>query len=116
MKEVVSDLQRDFDFVLFDTPSAAVFADAATLATMTDAILFVVRANETPTGYEEQIKNLLSKTRARGIGIVLNDMPMQEVPTVRYHSHYYGNTSDWDRALPSTSRAALPSGRAEDDI
>ncbi|HEY3414275.1 MAG TPA: polysaccharide biosynthesis tyrosine autokinase [Armatimonadota bacterium] len=119
MKEVIADLQRDFDFVLFDTPSAVVFADAATLATMVDGVLLVVRANEAPSGSEMQVKNLLNKTRARIVGVVLNDMPLQQVDSARYFAHYYGTSARPEigsTAAAASAKPALPKRGSDDEI
>jgi capsular exopolysaccharide synthesis family protein len=116
MREVINDLARDFDFVLFDTPSAVVFADAATIATMVDGVLLVVRAQESPAGSELQVKNLLNKTKARIVGVVLNDMPVQNVDSARFYSHYYAPDSPAAKAVaPSGAVAALPQQASRDD-
>jgi len=117
MRETIEDLARDFDFVLFDTPSAVVFADAATLATMLDGVLLVVRANEAPSGGEMQVKKLLNKTQARIVGVVLNDMPVQQVESARYYSSYYAPGTKTEIAeAASSSRPALPEKTGDDEI
>jgi capsular exopolysaccharide synthesis family protein len=116
MKDVIADLSRDFDFVLFDTPSAVVFADAATLASMLDGVLLVVRAHEAPSGSELQVKALLNKTNARIVGVVLNDMPAQQVDSARFYNHYYAPDAPRQQAMAGPARAALPQGPADDDI
>jgi len=116
MKDVITDLRRDFDFVLFDTPSAVVFADAATLATMVDGVLLVVRAHEAPSGSELQVKALLNKTQARIVGVVLNDMPAQQVDSARFYSHYYAPGTPRQEAVAAADRPALPRATSDDDI
>ncbi|HEY3266711.1 MAG TPA: polysaccharide biosynthesis tyrosine autokinase [Armatimonadota bacterium] len=116
MKDVIADLSRDFDFVLFDTPSAVVFADAATLATMVDGVLLVVRAHEAPSGSELQVKNLLNKTKARIVGVVLNDVPAAQVDSARYFSHYYAPGVLPEEAASAAARPALPRKGSDDEI
>lgn len=119
MKDVIADLSRDFDFVLFDTPSAAVFADAATLATLVDGVLLVVRAHEAPSGSELQVKGLLNKTKARIVAVVLNDMPAQQVDSARFYNHYYapGSPRQEQEMAASGPMVALPQrGSADDEI
>lgn len=118
MRETIADLARDFDFVLFDTPSAVVFADAATIATMVDGVLLVVRANEAPSGSEMQVKNLLNKTKARIVGVVLNDMPVEQVDSARYFTHYYDHDGKGEKAVAagSAARPALPNRPSDDEI
>jgi capsular exopolysaccharide synthesis family protein len=118
MKDVILDLSRDFDFVLFDTPSAVVFADAATLATMVDGVLLVVRAHEAPSGSELQVKNLLNKTKARIVGVVLNDMPAQQVDSARFFNHYYAPGTGHHDEIEATPgrKQALPRRGSDDEI
>lgn len=116
MKDIIADLSRDFDFVLFDTPSAVVFADAATLASMVDGVLLVVRAHEAPSGSELQVKQLLNKTKARIVGVVLNDMPAQQVDSARFYSHYYAPGTPRQEAVTAADRPALTGSTTDDDI
>jgi capsular exopolysaccharide synthesis family protein len=116
MKDVIADLSRDYDFVLFDTPSAVVFADAATLASMVDGVLLVVRAHEAPSGSELQVKALLNKTKARIVGVVLNDMPAQQVDSARFYSHYYAPGTPRQEAVAAAERPALPRASSDDEI
>jgi capsular exopolysaccharide synthesis family protein len=116
MKDIIADLSRDYDFVLFDTPSAVVFADAATLASMVDGVILVVRAHEAPSGSELQVKALLNKTKARIVGVVLNDMPAQQVDSARFYNHYYAPGSPRQEAVVGASQPALPERGDEDGI
>ena len=89
MTEVVHALRRDSDFVLFDTPSAVAFSDAAILASLVDGVLLVVRAQESPRGSELQVKDLLNKAKANVLGVVLNAAKPETVDSFFYHSRYY---------------------------
>lgn len=89
MSEVIHALRRDSDFVLFDTPSAVAFSDAAILASMVDGVLLVVRAQESPRGSELQVKDLLNKAKANVLGVVLNAASPETVDSFFYHSRYY---------------------------
>lgn len=89
MPQVLEELQRQADFVLVDTPSAIVFADAATLASVVDGVIVVVRANEAPRGTELQIKELLNHANANILGVVLNDVPSSNVDSCHFYDHYY---------------------------
>jgi len=101
MRDLVSRLAGECDFVLFDTPSAAVFSDAAVLSAMVDGVFIVVRAQQSPQGNELQVRGLLNKAGAHVLGVVLNDVPPERVDSVRYHESYY------------PERPALVSGQPE---
>jgi|GEM_PF-1391968 capsular exopolysaccharide synthesis family protein len=89
MKVVRHELEKRADFVLFDTPSAIVFSDAAILASQLDAVLMVVRANNIPRGAEDFVRRMLDKAKANVLGVVLNAVPSEKVDSVHYHQNYY---------------------------
>lgn len=109
MKELVNRLRQECDFVLFDTPSAVAFSDAAVLSSMLDGVLLVVRAQQSPRASEQEVRKLLDKAGATILGVVLNDVPQRNVDSFHYHEEYYQPR----RALEAAAaQAALPAGQA----
>lgn len=106
MPEVLEELEEYADFVLFDAPSAVVFADAATLATIVDGVIIVTRANQSPRGSETQLKSLLTRANANILGVVLNDVPPSEVDSCHYYANYY--------ATPSLLKAPVQAARDDE--
>ncbi len=104
MQEVVDALEQSCDIVLFDTPSAAVFADASVMASLVDGVVVVVRANHIPRGSELQVKHLLNKAKVKLLGVVLNDAAPEMVDSYYYHSHYYHHTNGKGELPPPTSK------------
>lgn len=82
-------LKPHTDFILVDTPSAIAFSDSAILASFMDAVLLVMRAQETPRGGEKQVREMLTKARANVVGVVLNGVKPQLVDSYHYHAAYY---------------------------
>jgi succinoglycan biosynthesis transport protein ExoP len=109
MRSLVSELRDRSDFVLFDTPSAIAFSDAAIIASFTDGTLMVVRAHQPLRGSQLQVTALLNKARANIVGAVLNDVTPNEVDAYYFHSHYYSSHLPPAPATP----AALPAADAE---
>lgn len=93
LHKLVEEMKQVADYVLVDVPSAIVFADAATVASVVDSVLVVVRANESPRGCEFQVKGLLNKANPNIIGVVLNDVPAEDVDSCHYYAHYYSAPS-----------------------
>ena len=89
MRSLHDRLKPHTDFVLVDTPSAIAFSDSSILASYLDAVMIVVRAQETPRGSEVQLKNMLKKARANIVGVVLNGVKPQLVDSYFYHAAYY---------------------------
>jgi capsular exopolysaccharide synthesis family protein len=111
MQEVVEALEQSCDIVLFDTPSAAVFADASVMASLVDGVVVVVRANHIPRGSELQVRHLLNKAKVKLLGVVLNDAAPEMVDSYYYHSHYYHGTNGKGELPPPG--AAKPSSGAK---
>lgn len=93
LSRLIEELKQIADYVLVDVPSAIVFADAATVASVVDSVLVVVRANESPRGSEFQVKGLLNKANSNILGVVLNDVPAEDVDSCHYYAHYYAAPS-----------------------
>jgi len=106
LRQLIDELKRAADYVLVDVPSAIVFADAVTVASIVDGLIVVVRANESPCGSEFQIKGLLNKANSNILGVVLNDVPPTDVDSCHYYGHYY--------ATPSLLKRA-PRGQLDDE-
>jgi len=71
MRQVVEELARNYDTVVLDTPSTLGIPDSKSVSELTDGLLFVVRADQTP---EEDVESALDVLdRRRILGLVLND-------------------------------------------
>ncbi len=107
MRALHERLKPHTDFVLVDTPSAIAFSDSSILASYLDAVMIVVRAQETPRGSEVQLKNLLAKARANVVGVVLNGVKPQLVDSYFYHAAYYPQVTP-GHTLGISNGAVLP--------
>lgn len=110
METLVRRLREMADFVLIDTPSAAAFADAFNVAPLVDGVFMVIRSRHQPTGLELKIKRMFEEAGTRVLGAVLNDVPIQNVESCRYHAHYYGPNAARSRgqkapALPAAAES-----------
>lgn len=87
MKEFIAQCRKNFDYILIDTPPAAIVTDAMTLKDNIDAFVFVVRHNYTNNHVVQFINELCEKQIFRHIGVVVNDI----VITGNYgYSYRYG--------------------------
>ena len=85
MKQFLDRLRPAFDWIIFDSPPAVPVADASVLGGLVDGVLFVVRANSTPS--EASQKGCKELRDAHIIGVVLNTAE----ESAGYNS-YYSNT------------------------
>jgi capsular exopolysaccharide synthesis family protein len=82
-------LHERADYVLFDTPSAAIFTDALNLAPVIDGAFLCVRALEQLTGAEQRMIEQIEQANVELLGSVLTDVPAEVVEGYRNYQHYY---------------------------
>lgn len=75
---LIADAQRSFDVVLVDTPPLNVMSDAASIASVVDAVLFVVRSDRTDPEMVRVSLDRLSRATQNVVGVVLNDVSLPE--------------------------------------
>ena len=71
--QLLKDLARYFDVILFDSPAAAEYADAQILSVRAGAVLIVVRKNATRTWQLRGVSENLAHASTTVVGTVLND-------------------------------------------
>jgi len=74
MRQVIEELARNYDTVVLDSPCTLGIPDAKSVSELTDGLLFVVRANQTPEEDVEAALDVLDRRRI--LGLVLNDAQM----------------------------------------
>ncbi|MBQ9328375.1 MAG: CpsD/CapB family tyrosine-protein kinase [Solobacterium sp.] len=88
-QEIIDVCKEEFDFVLIDTPPLGSVADALNIAPKTDGSLLVIRSGETPKKVVENSINLLRRTGAPLLGVVLNRADTSKNGNQYYYNRYY---------------------------
>jgi len=86
MREVLDDLQKQFDLVMIDAPPVLVAGDASILAALNASTIIVSRAGFTDRAAALASVQQLRAVGARMLGAVLND---PDAKVEKYESHYY---------------------------
>jgi succinoglycan biosynthesis transport protein ExoP len=86
MKQFLDRVRPAFDWIIIDSPPALPVADASVLGGLVDGVLFVVRANSTPS--EASQKACKELRDAHILGVVLNNAE----ESTGYSSYYSGST------------------------
>lgn len=89
MKEVVEELKKRFDIVLFDSPPVIAVTDAAVLASILDGVVLVIRSGQTDREAVIRANSLLRNVRARVLGTLLNDVNVTSMYGSYYYYYYY---------------------------
>ena len=89
MKEVMKELQKQADLVLFDSPPVIAVTDALVLANQVDGVVLVLDVGEVTREASKQAKVLLEKVKAKILGVILNKVDMESESYSYYY--YYGD-------------------------
>jgi tyrosine-protein kinase Etk/Wzc len=90
MDHFLSELRKEYRYILFDTPPVIAVADATILATKLDGVVLCVRANKTSLTVSRRTLQTLRNVNARVLGCILNDVDLTKgYSSYGYYKHYY---------------------------
>lgn len=87
-KNLLAALNKEFDFIIIDTPPVLIVTDAQILANQCDGVVLVINYGKTKIKHAEKAKNLLLNAKAKILGAVINNTKDH------YHDYYYDNRHD----------------------
>ena len=88
MREIIDQLRRDFDCVIFDSPPVMPVTDAVLLAQAVDGVVLVVDSQKTAKNLIREVRSKLVNFQAKILGVVLNRVDTQRPGYSQYYSHY----------------------------
>jgi len=88
MQQVVDELGKMADFVVFDSPAGVTFADATLLAAVVKNVILVHAAGSVPRGAEAEFQTRLDQVNSNIVGVVLNMVSPQDS-----HGYYHFRSS-----------------------
>lgn len=88
MREVVAQLARDYDCVIFDSPPVMPVTDSVLLAQSMEGVVLVVDSQKTAKSLIREVRVKLNHFHAKILGVVLNRVDTQRVGYSQYYSHY----------------------------
>lgn len=92
-EELMRELEKDYDFIIIDSPPVLPVTDSVILASRVDSVLMVVRGGSTPRDVVKMAKKKLSRSNGVIVGTVLNAIDLTDpYYYYRYYSkyQYYG--------------------------
>ena len=72
MQELLERVSKEYDYVIIDTPPAAMMADASVVAAYVDSVLYVIRQDYAKVKYVKEGIGLLGDSDVQVLGCVLN--------------------------------------------
>lgn len=91
MKALISDLSKNYDYILIDTPPVLSVTDAMILANMVDGVVLVVATGQTHMDAIKTAQKSLEKVNANILGVILSKAERGKNAYYYYHYDYnYG--------------------------
>jgi len=106
--ELLRGLRDKFEYVLVDSPPLLSVADSRILATMTDAVVVVVRAYSTPYDAVRRARALLYGAGARILGVALNDVDVRRGGYGDSYYYRYGSGYGYGYGEPRPEESERP--------
>jgi polysaccharide biosynthesis transport protein len=88
LSDAITELRKNFKFIVIDSPPIMAATDAVILSVQTDGVLLVVRSGETPKEAFTRTRDLLTSVKCHLLGVVLNAVD-SSAPDYYYSYRYY---------------------------
>lgn len=101
-REIISQLRKDFDYVIIDTPPVTAIDDTFSIAAFSDGLMFVVRAGVSSMRLAKVAVNLIHQRGVNLMGLIINGVSSDNpyyYYTNYYYSSYYQRSSEGEGEL-----------------
>lgn len=99
MADLIKTVEKEFDYIIFDTPPVGVVIDAVPILKAADGVVIVVRNASTTYPELSKTVEIIERTNAKIIGVILNRVkPHKTNKGKGYYSRYggyYGNSEKY---------------------
>lgn len=95
MRDLIDNLEEEFEYVIFDTPPVLLFSDALGLASRADGTLLVASANQTDGRAFDHAVSLLEDVEADFLGCILNRYDSSSL--LQGYGYNYGYAQSYKR-------------------
>jgi polysaccharide biosynthesis transport protein len=89
MRDLITDLRGEFDYIVMDTSPLLPVVDALALATVADKVLLIVEWGNTPRAAISEAFKILRPEAHRVAGIVLNKVDLKQLHGYGYRGGYH---------------------------
>lgn len=94
MKDLLEEIDSMFDVVVLDTPPLVCVTDAAVLSQYVSSIVLVVRSFSTQREIISRARDIVTETKSKVLGIILNNVDVARTSYHGYSSYYYYGYSE----------------------
>ena len=108
MEQLISEVSKRFDVVLFDSPPVLGVSDASLLVSKADASLLVLQPRKMPLKALLRTKFLIQNAGGQVMGLIMNNVDISGDTQYQYYTTYYSYySSDRKRKEPVTPGLAV---------
>ena len=91
MFDLIKTLEKNYDYIIFDTPPIGVVIDALPIIKASDGVVIVVKNNSTTYPELSRTVEVIKRTNAKILGVILNRVKPHETRKGKgYYSRYGG--------------------------
>jgi non-specific protein-tyrosine kinase len=101
MDQIIAEVKRQTDVIVFDSPPLNAVTDASVLSKLVDGVILVLKAGTTKIIAAQQAQEQLQRVGANVIGVVLNDVNMNKA---RYYHTYYSYYSNYSESIANDKK------------
>ena len=106
-KEILDSVRDDYDYIIVDAPPLGLVIDAAIMASVCDGAVIVINQGTVKYRMAQNVKEQLSKSGCRILGVVLNQTQRQK-RRVRSDSSYYSHYGEYYSAEGQQQKVVPP--------
>lgn len=91
MANLIKTVEKEYDYIIFDTPPVGVVIDAIPILKASDGVVIVARNNSTTYPELAKTKEIIERTNTKILGVIVNRIKPQETRKGKgYYSRYGG--------------------------
>ena len=95
MSQLIKTVEKEYDYIIFDTPPVGIVIDAVPILKTADGVVVVARNNSTTYPELSKTVEIIERTDAKILGVILNRIKPQETRKGKsYYSRYGGYYSN----------------------
>lgn len=88
MKNLIKEVEKDYDYIIFDTPPVSIVIDAIPIINKSDGVVVVVKNKSTTYPQLNKTIDILERSGGKILGVIINKVnPTEEK---KYKKGYYG--------------------------
>ncbi len=88
MSSFIRKLEKDFDYIIFDTPPIGIVSDAIPLVKASDGVVIVAKHNQTTYPELSKTIEILKRTDGKILGVVINRVNLSASQRGKYYNNY----------------------------